>query len=146
MQQSLFPCRYCGGDVHRAQWQGRATRLDDYGPYLDQRWQEGCANAWKPWEEIREQGYPRSYAGVRAYVSRTLRGKPQPVGPLTPSARTVTRWILTHPDALPEGDRLQLNAVLANLPELTALAEHVRAFGYMVAHLESTTLATGVGR
>ncbi|MEU6369474.1 hypothetical protein ABZ876_27995 [Streptomyces sp. NPDC046931] len=60
------------------------------------------------WEEIRERGYPRGYSSVRAYVSRTLRGKPQPAGPRPPSARAATRWILTHPDALPEGDRLQL--------------------------------------
>ncbi|MGW3691711.1 ISL3 family transposase [Streptomyces sp. NPDC005125] len=109
--------------------------------YLDQRWQEGCTNAW---EEIREQGYPRGYASVRAYASRTLRGKPQPVGPRPPSARAVTRWILTHPDALPESDRLQLKAVLANRPELTALAEHVRSFGHMVAHLQGDQLPTWI--
>jgi hypothetical protein len=68
-------------EMFTGQWQGRATRLDDYKPYLDQRWQEGCTNAWKLWEEIKEQGYPRGYASVRDYVSRTLRGKPQPVGP-----------------------------------------------------------------
>ncbi|MET8275081.1 transposase, partial [Streptomyces sp. NPDC005096] len=109
--------------------------------YLDQRWQEGCTNAW---EEIREQGYPRGYASVRAYASRTLRGKPQPVGPRPPSARAVTRWILTHPDALPESDRLQLKAVLANRPELTALAEHVHSFGHMVAHLQGDQLPTWI--
>jgi hypothetical protein len=98
------------------QWQSRATRLDAYKPYLDQRWQEGCTNAWKLWEEIKERGYPRGYVGVRDYVSRNLRGRPQPIGPRPPSARAVTRWILTHPDALPEGDRIQLKAVLAPLP------------------------------
>ncbi|MET7527478.1 hypothetical protein ACFYSJ_30505 [Streptomyces sp. NPDC005248] len=98
------------------QRQSRVTRLDDYKPYLDQRWQQGCTNTWKLWEEIREQGYPRGYASVRAYVSRTLRGKPQPIGLRPPSARAVTRWIVTHPDAGPEGDRLQLKAVLANCP------------------------------
>ncbi|MGW9046969.1 ISL3 family transposase [Streptomyces lydicus] len=122
-------------EMFTGQWQNRATRLDDYKPYLDQRWQEGCTNAWKLWEEIKEQGYPRGYAGVRDYVSRNLRGKPQPVGPRPPSARAVTRWLLTHPDALSESDRLQLKAVLANCPELTALSEHVRSFGHMVAHL-----------
>ncbi len=109
-------------------------------PYLDQRWQEGCTNAWKLWEEIKEQGYARGYGGVRDYVSRNLRGKPQPVGPRPPSARAVTRWILTHPDALPEGERVQLQAVLANCPELTALAEHVRTFRHMVAHLKGDQL------
>ncbi|WP_230529081.1 ISL3 family transposase [Streptomyces coeruleorubidus] len=74
-------------EMFTGQWQSRATKLDAYKPYLDQRWQEGCTNAWRLWEEIKEQGYPRGYAGVRAYVSRNLRGKPQPVGPPTVSPR-----------------------------------------------------------
>ncbi len=45
-------------ELFTGQWQSRATKLDVYKPYLDQRWQEGCTNAWKLWEEIKEQGYP----------------------------------------------------------------------------------------
>ncbi|MGW9176276.1 ISL3 family transposase [Streptomyces decoyicus] len=131
-------------EMFTGQRQNRATRLDAYKPYFDQRWQEGCTNAWSLWEEIKEQGYPRGYASVRDYVSRTLRGKPQPVGARPPSARAVTRWILTHPDALPEVDRLQLKAVLANCPELTALSDHVRSFGHMVAHLQGDQLPTWI--
>ncbi|MDF2273479.1 ISL3 family transposase [Streptomyces coacervatus] len=127
-------------ELFTGQWQSRSTRLDAYKPYLEQRWQEGCTNAWKLWEEIKEQGYPHGYGNVRNYVSRTLRTKPQRVGPRPPSARTVTRWILTHPDALSEGDRLQLKAVLANCPELTALAEHVRAFAHMLTQLQGDHL------
>ncbi|MEU4612767.1 hypothetical protein [Streptomyces umbrinus] len=63
-------------------------------------------------------------ARVRDYISRTLRGKPQPVGPRPPSARTVTRRILSHRDALNENDRFHLKAVLVSCPELVALAEH----------------------
>ncbi|MFF4731075.1 transposase [Streptomyces mirabilis] len=58
--------------------------------------------------------------------------------------RAVTRWILTHPDALPEGNRLQLKAVLANCPELTALAEHVRSFARMLTHLQGDHLPTWI--
>ncbi|MEF2529402.1 MULTISPECIES: hypothetical protein [Streptomyces] len=84
------------------QWQSRPTSLDAFKPYLDQRWQEGCMNAWKRWEEIKEQNYPGGYSSVRAYVSRNLRGKPQPVGPRPPSARAVTRWILITPTPWPK--------------------------------------------
>ncbi|MFC5253593.1 transposase [Streptomyces nigrescens] len=127
-------------ELFTGQWQSRATKLDAYKPYLDERWQEGCTNAWKLWEEIQEQGYPHGYGNVRNYVSRTLRGKPNPFGPRPPSARVVTRWFLTHPDALTEGDRLQLKAGLANCPELTALFEHVRAFAHMLSHLQGDQL------
>lgn len=118
----------------------RPTKLDAYKPCLDQRWQEGCTHAWNLWEEIREQGYPDGYGNVPRYVSSVLRGKPQPLGPRPPSAHAVTRWILTHPDALPEGDRLRLKAVPANRPELDALARHVRSFGHMLTHLQGDPL------
>lgn len=127
-------------ELFTGQWQSRATKLDAYKPYLDLRWLEGCTNAWKLWEEIREQGYPDGYGNVRNYVSRTLRGKPQPVGPRPPSARTVTRWLLAHPDALVESHRIQLKAVLANCPELDVLAKHVRAFAHMVTDLQADQL------
>ncbi|MFG2369781.1 ISL3 family transposase [Streptomyces mirabilis] len=127
-------------EMFTGQWQSRSTKLDAYKPYLDQRWREGCTNAWKLWEEIKEQGYPHGYGNVRNYVSRALRGKPQPVGPRPPSARAVTRWILTHPDAVTEGDRVQLKTVLANCLELAALAEHVRSFGHMLTHLQGDQL------
>nr|WP_246596728.1 transposase [Streptomyces aurantiacus] len=89
---------------------------------------------------MKEQGCPRGYASVRDHVSRTLRGKPQPVGPRPPSARAVTRWILTHPDALSENDRLQLKAALANCPELTALTGHVRSFAHLLTQLQGERL------
>ncbi|MEV6175350.1 ISL3 family transposase [Streptomyces sp. NPDC051954] len=127
-------------ELFTGQWQNRATRPDAFKPYLDQRWQDGCTNAWKLWEEISEQGYPDGYSSVRDYVRRTLRGKPQPIGPRPPSARAVARWILTHLDALVERDLLQLEAVLANCPELTALAEHVRSFAHMVTELQGDRL------
>ncbi|MFE5923624.1 hypothetical protein [Streptomyces sp. NPDC056468] len=69
-----------------------------------------------------------------------MRGKPQPVGPRPPSARAVTRWILTHPDALPESDRPQLKAVLANCTDLDALAGHVRSFAHILTQLQGHQL------
>jgi transposase len=45
---------------------------------------------------------------------------------------------------LPEGDRLHLKAVLANCPELTALAEHVRSFAHMLTHLQGAQLPTWI--
>ncbi|MGP4001437.1 transposase [Streptomyces sp. 8N706] len=52
----------------------------------------------------------------------------------------MTRWLLTHPDALIESDRVQLKAVLANCPELDALAKHVRTFAHMVTDLHGDQL------
>lgn len=43
---------------------------------------------------------------------------------------------MAGPDALDESDRLQLKVVLANCPELDALAEHVRSFAHMLTQLQ----------
>lgn len=126
-------------ELFTGQWQNRHTKLDQYKPYLHQRWQEGCTNAWALWEEIKTQGYPDGYASVRDYIG-TLRVTPHPIGPRPPSARTVTGWILTHPDSLPEHERLQLKAVLVHCPELDALAGHVRSFARMLTQLEGDRL------
>ncbi|MEV2254480.1 hypothetical protein AB0I94_28525 [Streptomyces sp. NPDC050147] len=34
-------------EMFTGQWQSRATKLNAYNPYIDQRRQEDCANAWK---------------------------------------------------------------------------------------------------
>jgi hypothetical protein len=56
-------------DLFRGQWQhSRTSILDEYKPYLDERWDEGCTNAWKLWEEILPLGYRGSYGRVSAYL------------------------------------------------------------------------------
>ncbi|MFI8281174.1 hypothetical protein ACIGBH_41230 [Streptomyces sp. NPDC085929] len=66
-------------DLLRGQWQhSRTSVLDEYKPYLDERWDEGCTNAWKLWEEIVPLGHRGSYGRVSAYL-REKRTSPRPV-------------------------------------------------------------------
>ncbi|MFE6848838.1 transposase [Streptomyces sp. NPDC057686] len=53
-----------------------------------------------------------------------------------PSARTVSSWMLTHPDVLPDEDRLRMKIAVAHCPELEALAGHIRSFGQMLTRRE----------
>ncbi|WP_218137676.1 ISL3 family transposase [Streptomyces sp. 2131.1] len=126
-------------DLFQGQWQNRRTKLDDFKPYLNERWAEGCTDAWTLWEEIKARGYRGGYGAVRAYIQpfRTTATAP---AARPPSPRTVAGWILTHPDALPENDRLKLKSVLAHCPELEALTRHVRAFGRMITELQGDRL------
>ncbi|TDT29371.1 hypothetical protein EV562_113236 [Streptomyces sp. BK208] len=66
------------------QWQNWPSVLDDYKPYLDDRWNEGCTNAWKLWEEIVPLGYKGSHQRVRAYL-HDKRTAPHPVTTRPPS-------------------------------------------------------------
>ncbi len=126
-------------DLFHGQWQGRPSILDEYKPYLDDRWNQGCTNAWKAWEEIVPLGYKGSYQRVRAYF-RTKRLSADPVTAPPPSPRTVAGWILRHPDSLPEVEQLRLKAVLAHCPELEALTGHIRSFAQILTERQGQRL------
>jgi transposase len=121
------------------QWQNRRSKLDDYKPYLHQRWTSGFTNVWALWKEITTQGYTGGYGAVSAYI-RPMRTTPQPVGTRPPSARAVAGWIATRPDNLAEEHRVLLTSVLAHCPELDALARHVRSFADMLVRLQGERL------
>ncbi|MDQ1022228.1 hypothetical protein QFZ43_008777 [Streptomyces afghaniensis] len=94
----------------------------------------------------RNRAVPAATPASAATSAGISAARPQPVGPRPPSARAVTRGLLPHPDALPEVDRLQLKAVLANCPEPTALSGHMRSFGHMVTHLQGDRLTAWIDR
>ncbi len=127
-------------DLFRGQWQyNRTSVLDEYKPYLDERWDEGCTNAWKLWEEIVPLGYRGSYGRVSAYL-REKRTSPRPVTAQPPAPRVVTRRILSRPETLTETEQLRLKAILANCPELNALTGHVRSFAQMLTERQGERL------
>lgn len=105
--------------------------LDPFKPYLDDRWGEGCTNAWKLWEEIVPRGYQGSYQRVRAYLRRK-RTSPGPVTARPPAPRIVVGWILRHPESLTDDEQIHLKAVRGHCPELDALTTHVRSFATML--------------
>ncbi|WP_405693370.1 ISL3 family transposase [Streptomyces coelicoflavus] len=126
-------------ELFTGQGQNRPSVLDDYKPYLDDRWSEGYTNAWKLWEEIVPLGYQGSYQRVRAYM-HDKRTSPRPVTARPPSPRAVAGWILRHPDTLTESERLQLKTVRAHCPELDALTGHVRSFAAMLTERQGERL------
>ncbi|MFA3843879.1 VOC family protein [Streptomyces aureus] len=126
-------------ELSTGQWQNRPSVLDDYKPYLDDRWNEGCTNAWKLWEEIVPLGYKGSYQRVRAYLHKK-RTSPRPVVARPPSPRTVAGWILRRPETLPEAEQLQLKTVRTHCPEIDALTRHVPAFAVMLTERQGERL------
>ena len=85
--------------LFQGQWQSSRTKLDAFKPYLHERWAEGCTNAWSLWEEIKNHGYTGGYGAVRAYL-QLFRTSPTTPAARPPSPRTVTGWILRHPDTV----------------------------------------------
>lgn len=80
------------------QWTNKPSAVDDFKPYLHQRWEAGEHNATRLLKEITTLGYRGSYAALSDYL-RPMRA-PHPVAPPAPSVRKVTGWIATHPDRL----------------------------------------------
>ncbi|MFJ3088314.1 hypothetical protein [Streptomyces sp. NPDC086838] len=80
-------------------------------------------------------GHTGGYRAVRAHL-QPFRTAPAAPAARPPSPRTVTSWILAHPDTLSESERLKLKAFLAGCPELDALTGHARAFGKVLTQLQ----------
>ena len=111
----------------------RESKLDEFTPYLHQRWNEGVTDAAALHAELRERGWAGSEQTVRRYV-RPFRQAPAAPGPApaVPKTRQITRWLLTRPDHLPAGEQAQLQAIRARCPHIDALARHVTAFAEMM--------------
>ncbi|MGW6332160.1 ISL3 family transposase [Nocardia rhamnosiphila] len=113
----------------------RPSLLEEFKPYLHQRWNEGCTNATQLFGEIQKLGYHGSMKTLLNYLQpfRTTGHIPRPA-PKPPSVRRVVSWIMSDPDRIDPHDQQRLDAILATSTELTALAGHVRDFATMMAH------------
>lgn len=110
----------------------RPSLLDEFKPYLHQRWNAGCTNATRLFEEIKAQGYRGQYPVLRPF--RASAKVPEPA-PTAPKVRRVVGWIMRNPENMTADDQRQLDQILSRSPELTALAGHVRSFATMMCSL-----------
>jgi hypothetical protein len=122
----------------------RASILDPFKPYINQRWNDGITDAAVLHTELQVQGWKGSIQAVRRYVqqfrpaggrtraARTPQRAPAPAAPAPPKPRRVVRWLMTRPDHLDETGAAHLAQILARSPGLAATAAHVRAFVTMM--------------
>jgi transposase len=122
----------------------RESKLDQFKPYLHQRWNEGVTDAAALHAELRQRGWAGSEQTIRRYVRpfRQALAAPGPA-PAVPKTRQITRWLLTRPDHLQPGEQAQIQAIRARCPHIDALAGHVTAFAeIMTARTGSRDLET----
>jgi transposase len=124
---------------------GRASKLDPFKAYINQRWNQGITDAAVLHAELAAtQGWTGSVQAVRRYV-RQFRtaggpataarpGQPAPAAPPPPKTRQITRWLLSRPGRLHADDQARLAAVRASCPHLDALAGHIATFAGMMTH------------
>ena len=130
-------------DLLWGQWQNLPSTLDPHKPYLLQRLAEGVRNAKALHREITARGFDGGYTTVSAYV-RKHRGPPPPPPVRAPSPRTAAGWITRRPEDLRDDESAALQALVADCPEIGALAEHVRTFADMMTHRRGERLDTWV--
>jgi len=106
---------------------GRRSILDEFKPYLHERWNAGV-NGSELFREIRTRGYTGSLPTVLAYVRPfRLLAKASPVATV-PKVRQIVGWLLRRPDDLTDDDKHALSDLKTRCPHLAALAGHVTAF------------------
>jgi transposase len=125
----------------------RDSLIDDYRPYLHQRWNEGCTDANTLHQEIRQLGFTGSDKTVRRYLQpfRVTIVAP-PVAPAPPKTRHVARWLVTDPANLDPDDKTRLDAICDRSPAISALAGHVRDFATMMRKLAGRELPQWIER
>ncbi|WP_330182278.1 ISL3 family transposase [Nocardia sp. NBC_01503] len=111
----------------------RRSLLEEFKPYLHQRWNEGCTNATELFHEIKARGYRGGPKIVMNYLHpfRTTGHIPR-AARKPPSVRRVVSWLMSDPANLDSDDQHRLDAILTASPELTCLAGHIRAFATMM--------------
>jgi hypothetical protein len=80
----------------------RPSLLDEFTPYLHQRWNAGCTNATLLFEEIKAQGYRGQYQVLRDYL-RPFRASAQVPEPAPTAPKVVSRsgWQRSTPTPCP---------------------------------------------
>jgi transposase len=120
---------------------GRPSVLDDYKPYLHQRWNEGCTNVRQLHAELTQRGYKGGYGTIRDYVLPFRQaGAAPPAVPGPPKARDVASWILTDPGNLDDDKKARLAQARERCPHLDSLAGHVTEFAKILTGLHGDRL------
>ncbi|MFD4767364.1 transposase [Streptomyces niveus] len=104
-------------------------------------------NNCRPDAELQNLGYRGGYQTISDYLRPRLRKRIRVVAPAPPSVRQATGWMMRHPEHLGDQERQQLDDILAQCPDLTALHERVRAFAEILTtrsgqHLKDWVTAT----
>ncbi len=125
--------------------ENRATRLDPWIDVVNQRWNEGAANAEAITAELRPLGFKGSAQVVRRYLQplRLPRSSPGHPGPhrrrhasaarAVPKPRAISRALLTRPGHLTQDDALIVKNATTGCPRLEHLHQHVRELAKIMA-------------
>jgi transposase len=108
----------------------RAAKVNAFATHLEQRWNEGCHNATKLYNEIRERGYKGKRSMVARFVA-SWRRTGKPTTPKTPekiSPKHAAILTTRAADQITEEQQRLLDRISAQCPEIIELRQTALAF------------------
>jgi transposase len=126
--------------------------LDPYVPYILKRWQEGCRNSRKLYQEIRERGYAHDISNLGRLLSELRRaeagratGRPppgavHPDAPIVPTARQAAALFLRRKEKLTTEQQEYLYRLQAQDEVVAGAYRLTQQFAKMVRELEGERL------
>lgn len=119
-----------GGDIFRC----RSSTLEPYLAWLDAEWSGGCHNGAELWRRLRATGFTGGLRVVTEWATR--RRRTERVGRETlrkmPSARMLSRLMLSLRDQLSAEDAITVATIENGLPVLAVARSLVERFHHMV--------------
>ena len=122
--------------------------LSPYKKYLHKRWNEGCHNGTKLYQEIIERGYQGRYGTVAGYIRRLCKTQKlqqdqvkvfEPKKSLLTLRRTV-KLILRKPSQQSESDKNIISLLKQQHPQLNTAIELIQRFADLVRNHQSDQL------
>ena len=115
------------------------SQVDAFGPYIEKRFTEGCANASQLWREIRQQGFRGNGSSVWHWLRRRFghlrtSGTTPPVRRRPPLCLEHVAWLMLKAD--PRRHRY-LKELYRTSPELEALGRTARGFFEMIRNRDA---------
>ena len=106
---------------------GRRSILDNFKPYLHERFTAGHTNVYGAAPRDHRPGLPRQLQRPPRLPRATARHRPgTDPGPVVPKVRQITSWLLRHPDDLDDDERLTTWMTVVETDDLPHLHRFVR--------------------
>jgi len=120
----------------------RVPKVNQFADYLQQRWNEGCHNASRLYQEIREKGYAGKRSMVARFVSNWRKtGKPSsPNSPQRIAPRHAAILVTRPADRMSDEQRRLFDRIAIQCPEVIALRKFALDFRDALMADESTEL------
>ena len=116
--------------------------MSEFADYLQKRWNEGCHNASRPYQEIRQKGYSGKHAMLRRFVSGWRKtGKPtSPEVPQRISPKHAAILVTRPADNINDEQQQLLDRIEMQCPEVIDLRKISLAFRAALAGDDSNQL------